>query len=479
MAQETRAQLYAKILANLPDNTTEQITPATDRAVENAEVESCYNILDDNATIVNYTPTTGTDWVDPDPTEVGGALDDLAGRVTTIEGEPNQTAFETPYTPTTSADWNPEGAPTEVRGGLDILAARTGTNKSTSIAYVSNTGVNPGITPEVGNPLKPFTTFGAAIAALPANNWRVISMGGTYTENIAIGAANDFELDLSGTRLNGTITGGADRGRIKLYGGWVFYGGVGAAVNLGTAGTNYPIELQGGLVYYTGTDEAILLNGSSGIQDVAIFAQNGTGVRNGAVPSNNKAYVSNCRIDTSTTGIQAQSMRITDTKVRATGICLQPTSKTIVHDSSFISTSTGNEPAIRGDNPTSLYMQNCYVNCENGYALQIMQDGTGATDITVKSSELIGEDTCVFVGTASSPIASGVDFVFKDCTLYTLDAAGTGTGTFIFEYQNGAAQTGKLRSINNTYNIAEADTVNIISYNRTEITGLQVPVIEI
>jgi hypothetical protein len=85
MAQETRAQLYAKILANLPDNTTEQITPATDRAVENAEVESCYNLLDDEATDVNYNPTTGTDWVNPDPTEVGGALDDLAGRVTTIE----------------------------------------------------------------------------------------------------------------------------------------------------------------------------------------------------------------------------------------------------------------------------------------------------------------------------------------------------------------------------------------------------------
>ena len=54
MAQETRAQLYAKILANLPDNTTELITPATDRAVEDAEVESCYNLQDDDATEVSY-----------------------------------------------------------------------------------------------------------------------------------------------------------------------------------------------------------------------------------------------------------------------------------------------------------------------------------------------------------------------------------------------------------------------------------------
>ncbi len=37
---------------------------------------------DQVATEVPFTPTTGTDWVDPDPTEVGGALDDLASRVT-------------------------------------------------------------------------------------------------------------------------------------------------------------------------------------------------------------------------------------------------------------------------------------------------------------------------------------------------------------------------------------------------------------
>jgi hypothetical protein len=41
---------------------------------------------DQTATEVGYTPTTGTDWVDPDPSEVGGALDDVAGRVTTLEG---------------------------------------------------------------------------------------------------------------------------------------------------------------------------------------------------------------------------------------------------------------------------------------------------------------------------------------------------------------------------------------------------------
>ena len=86
MAQETRVQLYAKILANLPDNTTEQITPATDREVENAEVESCFNLLDDDATDVNYNPTTTADWDSTVPDEVGEGLDELAERVKMLEG---------------------------------------------------------------------------------------------------------------------------------------------------------------------------------------------------------------------------------------------------------------------------------------------------------------------------------------------------------------------------------------------------------
>lgn len=436
MAQENRVDLKQTIDDNLPDNITEDITPEKHREVEDNIVDSNFNLIDDDA-------------------------------------------FDVSYPPTNSADWQPEGDPSSDGAALDILATRTFVNPSDRTAWVAENGDNASA--QVGNPLKPYATFNAAISAVAgAQRWKVISLGGTFTESIALGNAESFELDLSGTRLNGTITGGAQRGIIKMYGGWIVYGGAGSAVNLGVAGTIYPVELQGGLVLYSGADDAILLNGSSGVQDVQVSAVNGTAVRNGAVPGNNKAYVSNCRIDASVTGIDAQSMRITDTKVRSTGIALKPTSKTIVYDSSFISTNNDIPalPAVRGDNPTSLYMQNCYINSANGYALQIMQNGTGALDITVKSSELIGGETCVFVGAGASPIATNIDFVFKENTLWTLGAAPDGTGTFIFEYQNAALQPGKVRSINNTYNISEADTNNIISYNRTEIQALQVPIIE-
>ena len=163
MAEETRAQLYAKILANLPDNTTEQITPATDRAVEDAEVESCYNLQDDDATKVNYSPTS------------------------------------------INADWLPEGDPAEVGEGLDILAARTGVNLPQSIAYVSNNGNNTGITPELGNPLKPFLTIKNGLDAVGSYG-RVLVAPGTYTENLSGNNRVAVSLIMNGVILNGNVS---------------------------------------------------------------------------------------------------------------------------------------------------------------------------------------------------------------------------------------------------------------------------------
>jgi hypothetical protein len=238
MAQETRAQLYAKILANLPDNTTEAITPATDRAVENAEVESCYNLLDDTAVNVTYNPTTGTDWVDPDPTEVGGALDDLAGRVTTIEGQGFQTAVQTPYTPASvGGDWLPEGDPTEVKGGLDILAARTYRNPSLNIAYVSTNGDD--LTGERGNPLKPYATIQAAADAVPVNDSKVIVLGGVYSGGLSTTKTN-FTLDITSCEINAAILIDGTDNTVIAYGAKVTSSSDGAIVSVNS--TNLTVE---------------------------------------------------------------------------------------------------------------------------------------------------------------------------------------------------------------------------------------------
>jgi len=86
MAQENRADLKATILANLPNNTTEAITPIKHREVEDNIADSNFNLLTDEATDVNYTPTTSADWDSTVPDEVGEGLDELADRVKTLEG---------------------------------------------------------------------------------------------------------------------------------------------------------------------------------------------------------------------------------------------------------------------------------------------------------------------------------------------------------------------------------------------------------
>lgn len=112
---------------------TSQVTLAVDQRItltvtekSLTDIEGALNTVEDWAAAdVPYTPADGTDWIDPDPTDVGGALDSIAGSFTDLAAGyvvHTHDAVDTTYTPTTGADWaDPD--PTEVEGALDTLAS--------------------------------------------------------------------------------------------------------------------------------------------------------------------------------------------------------------------------------------------------------------------------------------------------------------------------------------------------------------------
>jgi len=103
-------------------------------------VESCTaddtGTDDQTATEVNYTPTTGTDWVDPDPTTAGGGLDALAARLTTEEAKADDDVPE-------SGDF---GAATDLDADGSVSANAVALGTDTTGNYVSSATASQGLT---------------------------------------------------------------------------------------------------------------------------------------------------------------------------------------------------------------------------------------------------------------------------------------------------------------------------------------------
>ena len=112
-------------------------------------------------------------------------------------------------------NWNGGTAPATQNVVNDQLAQRLTdfetNNASQNIAYVATTGSDTIGENELGNPLKPFATFSAALSALPNSNAKIVALGGSYTENINLGAKSNFVLDIRGCNITGTGGGAALR----------------------------------------------------------------------------------------------------------------------------------------------------------------------------------------------------------------------------------------------------------------------------
>lgn len=108
-----------------PEHAAAGSDPVTITEAQVSDLVHTTDTDDQSATEVPYTPTTGTDWPDPDPTEVSGALDGVAGRVTVLESAGGGAAFSdlTSGTNTTAAMLVGTGASLGVSGTGTIGAS--------------------------------------------------------------------------------------------------------------------------------------------------------------------------------------------------------------------------------------------------------------------------------------------------------------------------------------------------------------------
>lgn len=115
-----------------------------------------------------------------------------------------RTALSTTYDNTATNSLWEVPAPTETQGAIDKLITKISSNASLFVAFVDENGID--IEAEVGNPLKPFGSFTAALSALPlfASNCKVVVEGGSFTEDVTI-QRNNFFLDCQGSSITGAF----------------------------------------------------------------------------------------------------------------------------------------------------------------------------------------------------------------------------------------------------------------------------------
>ena len=438
--------------------------------------DSYFNLLDEPRTAlsVSFTALNALDW-DVLPTEVKGSLDELAQRVRDIEEEANQTAFETPYSPTSVGfDWLPEGDPTEVRGALDILAARTGKNPAETIAYIATNGSDTIGEYEVGNQLKPFLTPSVALSALPSSNCSLVFLTGVYSSlgTITI-LKSDFLLDIrnceftetkfSFSVLNASILAenckiqntslscfkGLNASNVRLYGG--FFESVISVVENITSWNVYN----------------------------AFFSSALTGIGFSAVSSN----LYNCEIKNTSSAVGNSGYVFGALSCKLYNCLLEHTG---VNGHVYYNTSTTNTNVFYNCNlksvdsvlfgntsaPINGYFNKCYLKSSSSVVAKF--NFAEPNYLFFNQCEMIGETDCVDYSGMNKIRVAGTTNVFKECTMY----ANTGV-IFKEPVSYNVGDLGVILSINNTYNQVFAPNIpaKLIEHNKFEYVGLQVPTV--
>ena len=363
-----RVTVQALIDANLPNNTTEEITPEKHREVETALNDNSFNKDSDTAFNVSYTPTTPANW---------GVI-----------------------------------VPTEVQAGLDILAQKTLKNASQAIAYVSKQGSDTVNEFEIGNSLKPFLTIQAAADALPATNAVLIVLGGgTYTEDVEITTKTNWVIDFNNCTLTGIVN-------LLLLGN-------SAISNLRVLNTTNQTELRTRFINNVYVNNDVLSR--AGQTDGKVFNSIFISSSNAGALESNGDYVDFNHCEVENTGVGPSIFRSPSSRFRNCNLTAVSNSNILPNSGATLSnvvemwncnlkTSGINIGATSG--ASNIIMHDCKIYSTNNYILNIRSNLSNICKFVGCEFYTDGTREAIFINSLLARTA-GTQTFFKDCTFFT------------------------------------------------------------
>jgi len=334
---------------------------------------------------------------------------------------------------------------------------------SDTYAFVDENGNDTNA--EVGNPFAPFATFAAALSALPASNFVITALGGTFTEDIIVTSRSNFTINLISCTLNGFIfLNASPRGSLELSG---------TTVN-GRLVLGDLCRVNGGKIVNSSSFQSLSVGEGSFVYGVDVSSSS-TGfafITPSTFDSNNRSIIQNCRIVSaiSTAIDDARGCHFVNCEIKGTRGFVAKSGTTNEQLCKFTScriTGTTSQ-AMSGENGSLQgIFENCRIESESVSSLLL---GGSPLNLFFKNCDIIGDTNCIDVNNDIN--RAGNDNVYESCRLYA------GSGVIISEGTM-AVDTGFTRMINCTFNKAFSTSFSArhFEYNTTTIVGLtEVPI---
>jgi len=380
-----------------------------------------------------------------------------------------RTALSISYTTVGNpSDWLGGVAPATQNLVNDQLAARINAlaAASTTEIWVDQNGDNGSAEP--GNPLQPYQTLPAAVAAAPSSNFIIRCMGGTFTLGATLTISNktDFVLDLSSTTINGDITiQNCTDGGVILEGGTI-----NGFLNIG-AGTSQRIDLRGGTILNTAALGSCLNIGEgSFVFGVRMRSTQYIALQASSTDFNNRPVVSTCRIQSDASAAIFGVGTTTFIGCFVTGNRAFEDSPSIYFTRFINCTLIGTTlEAIRGNNGLHVDCRDCIIVAEATGQNAILM-GNNCERTRFYNCKVIADVHCINVLTNIQ--RNGDDTVIQDCNFYPQQ--GGISGKVLEDTTGYGTDTGVFRFIRNTYSQTWTTSTGAraVDYNSTEITNL-------